>query len=230
MDLSKPLSDQEFEELDEFLKSKDMRDQCMDISMLDGFLTSVIIGPNLVMPSQWLPQVSGESPEQPMNWKSVSQAERMTGLVMRHMNDIIWQLDNDPEHYEPLVYEREHEGQTIPIIDEWCTGFIRGTLLEGKPGNPCSRPMRRKVYCCPSSFTGPRLAGRKSKRIPSSPSVTTNSRRPSPNAFCPSVITGCRCAKPPRPFATIHPSPDATIPAPAAAERNSRSVAGVRPG
>jgi len=136
MDLSKPLSDQEFEELDEFLNSEDLPDESMDISMLDGFLTAVVIGPNLVMPSQWLPEVWGKSPEQPMNWKSVSQAERMTGLVMRHMNDIIWYLDNDPEHYEPLLYEREHEGQTIPIIDEWCTGFIRGTLLEGEAWEP----------------------------------------------------------------------------------------------
>jgi uncharacterized protein len=108
----------------------------MDISMLDGFLTALVIGPNTLMPSQWLPSVWGEGQGQEMVWDSAEQAQRITSLIMRHMNDIIWMLQNDPENYEPLIYEREHDGKTVSIIDEWCTGFVQGAMLDGNAWAP----------------------------------------------------------------------------------------------
>ncbi|MDD5248499.1 MAG: UPF0149 family protein [Rhodocyclaceae bacterium] len=136
MDLTKPLSDKEFEELERFLMSDATLEESLDISMLDGFFTALIIGPNMVMPKQWLPHVWGETGGQSMTWESTQQAGHMTELVMRHMNDIIWELKNDPDHYEPLIYEREHEGRHVLIIDEWCTGFIRGAMLDGQSWAP----------------------------------------------------------------------------------------------
>jgi uncharacterized protein len=93
--------------------SEGLPEDAMDIPMLDGFLTALIIGPTTIMPSQWLPKVWGDSEDEPMTWESADQAERMIGLVMRHMNDIIWRFKEDPENYEPVVFEREHEGKTI---------------------------------------------------------------------------------------------------------------------
>ena len=58
MELSQPLSDEEFGELDRFLMSDATPEECMD-AMLDGFFTALAIGPNLVMPSQWLSHVWG---------------------------------------------------------------------------------------------------------------------------------------------------------------------------
>jgi uncharacterized protein len=136
MDLSQPLSDDEFDELDRFLVSEGTPEECMDISMLDGFLTAVVIGPNLILPSRWLPLVWGETPEQPMRWESPQQAERMTGLVMRHMNDIAWLLKEDTGSYEPILLEGDHEGETVTIIDEWCTGFMEGAMLDGEAWAP----------------------------------------------------------------------------------------------
>lgn len=132
MELSQPLSDTEIDELGDFLMSDSTPDECMDISMLDGFLTAIVIGPNMIMPSQWLPQVWGETPQRPMRWDSPQQMKRIMSLVMRHMNDIIWQLTEDPEHYEPLLFEHDQEEGPVLIIDEWCTGFIRGATLDSE--------------------------------------------------------------------------------------------------
>jgi uncharacterized protein len=55
------------------------------------------------------------------------------GYIFRHANDILFYLREDPETFEPLLYEREHEGRKIPIIDEWCTGFVKGLTLD-EPG------------------------------------------------------------------------------------------------
>lgn len=154
MELSQPLTEAEFRELDDFLMTEDMPDESMDISMLDGFLTALVIGPNTLLPGQWLPKVWGETPERPMTWQSKEQAERMLGLVMRHMNDIIWQLKEDPEHYEPVLFENEHEGKTVLIIDEWCSGFITGALLDGQAWAPLFESDESQGFLLPIMLYG----------------------------------------------------------------------------
>ncbi len=129
MEPTGPLTDEELEELDQFLLSDATNEEAMDISMLDGFLTALAIGPNSLPPSQWMPVIWGG----PMTWESKAQAERIMGYVFRHANDILFYLREDPETFEPLLYEREHEGKKIPIIDEWCTGFVKGMALD-EPG------------------------------------------------------------------------------------------------
>jgi uncharacterized protein len=131
MDLDQPLSESEFDELDQFLVSDATPDDCMDISMLDGFLTALAVGPNLLLPNQWLPEVYGESEQEKVKWASPAQAEHMLGLILRHMNDIIWQLREAPDEYEPIVLEGEQEdGEVVSIIDEWCIGFMEGVHVD----------------------------------------------------------------------------------------------------
>jgi uncharacterized protein len=136
MELGQPLSDAEFDELDQFLLSDATPEECMDIAMLDGFLTALVVGPNTLTPSLWLPILYGETDEDPMKWGSAEQAQRILGLIMRHMNDIIWQLREAPDDYEPVIYMSEYEGKTIPILDEWCTGFMQGVQLDAAAWEP----------------------------------------------------------------------------------------------
>ena len=58
--LDEPLSDAELDELEAFLASDSVPQDCMDLEMLDGFLTAVVSGPDVVQPSEWLPQVWSE--------------------------------------------------------------------------------------------------------------------------------------------------------------------------
>lgn len=132
MELTGPLADEELDELGDFLMSSATGDESMDISMLDGFLTALAVGPNTLPPSRWMPLVWGGD----MIWKSQQQAERMMSLVFRHANDILFYLRENPETFEPLLYEREHEGKLIPVIDEWCAGFVRGMALDEASWRP----------------------------------------------------------------------------------------------
>jgi uncharacterized protein len=131
-DLNAPLSDEELEELDQFLMSDATNEGAMDISMLDGFITALSIGPNTLLPSQWMPVIWGG----PMIWESEVQAPKLMSLVLRHANDILYTLRSCPDQFEPLVYERDHNGEKVLIIDEWCTGFVKGMALDEKAWQP----------------------------------------------------------------------------------------------
>ena len=54
----------------------------------------------------------------------------MMSLVFRHANDILFTLRSYPDEVEPLLHERDIKGEKVPIIDEWCTGFVRGMALD----------------------------------------------------------------------------------------------------
>src|SRR3954465_7080051 len=57
------ISDADLDLLDAYLLSDQSPPECLLLSDLDGFLTGVAIGPELVMPGEWLPHVwGGEEP------------------------------------------------------------------------------------------------------------------------------------------------------------------------
>lgn len=120
--VTEPLSDQETDELAEFLVSEAAPEGTMDISTLDGFLTAIVIGPEVVLPSRWIPLVWGdaEGPE----FETLQQAERLFSLLMRHMNSIAADFQVMPELFEPLFYEEKKDGKSRWIVDEWCSGFM----------------------------------------------------------------------------------------------------------
>lgn len=132
-DLEDPLTEEEIGELDRFLRDADGLDSSMDISALDGFLTAIVCGPRLVMPGEWMRWVWDleEGQDEP-EFKDAAQAQRIVGLLMRQMNGIAETLLHAPEHYEPLISENPNGGDPIPIIDEWCLGFMKGVDLDAE--------------------------------------------------------------------------------------------------
>lgn len=126
-----PLSERELDQLDRFLLDAPSLENAMSISMLDGFLAAIVCAPRMSMPSEWLGWVwDAESGKTSPKFKSAKQAERILSLVMRHMNDISRTLRTNPEIYEPLLMENPNDGEPIPIIDDWCSGFMRGVELD----------------------------------------------------------------------------------------------------
>lgn len=154
MDLNRPLSPAEFAELDDFLSSDATPEECMGISMLDGFLTALAIGPNPVLPSRWLPLIYGETAQDTMQWASPADAEHVLNLIMRLMNGIAWQLRKAPEGFVPILVEDEHEGQTIRIIDEWCIGFMQGVQLDHAAWAPLFESHDEKAFLLPIILYG----------------------------------------------------------------------------
>ena len=111
------------QELDEFLTSDGAPDRSMALSNLDGFLTAVAIGPDGIKPSEWLPRIWGdETPE----FLSEEEANRVIGTILGRYNQIITQLRDDPDRYQPLIRQNEH-GQVI--ARDWVAGFMDGVAL-----------------------------------------------------------------------------------------------------
>ena len=128
-----PLTDAEIEELDQFLLNAEGIEESMDISTLDGFLTAIVCGPKTIMPSEWMRWVwDMEDGEDAPEFTDQAQAQRILELMMRHMNDIAQTLHQAPEQYEPLLMENPNGGNPIPILDEWCSGFMKGVQLDSE--------------------------------------------------------------------------------------------------
>ena len=134
---SRPLIDQEIEELDAFLLSDDGLENAKDVCGLDGFLCAVLSGPNVIMSSEWMRWVwdSTEGKQSP-EFTSEKQAQRTLDLLMCHANDIAITLTQFPQYYEPLFLARDHKGRTVSIVDEWCCGYVKGIALDPSGWQP----------------------------------------------------------------------------------------------
>lgn len=126
MDLFEPLSQAEYRELRTFLSRKDAPERALrELPALDGFLTCLVIGPDAVMPSHWLPVLFGGAlPE----FENARQMERMFGMILRHMNWIVLRFEESPPLFVPLL-PRRLAGKRDPAIEGWCTGFMRAVEL-----------------------------------------------------------------------------------------------------
>ena len=62
------------------------------LSALDGFLTGIAVGPELVLPSEWLPQIwGGDAPE----FADEDEAKAILAIIMARYNEILRQIDDD---------------------------------------------------------------------------------------------------------------------------------------
>ena len=115
--------DFDLEALDEFLSSDAAPDDCMKISDLDGFLTAIVIGPELIKPSQWFPVIwRGEEGF----FEDTEQAERIYEMIFARYNLILQQLAHDEDEYGPLFWQSE-DGTIIAM--DWAEGFMEGVQL-----------------------------------------------------------------------------------------------------
>jgi uncharacterized protein len=128
--LSVPLTDAEITELDELLLAIPEERDPLDVVMLDGFLTGVLLQPDVVLPSAWLPFVfdaQGREIELP---GGEAEAQRMLGLLMRRHNEIAAHIAAR-EAFDPIVFELETaDGRplagkaAIAALQPWAAGFM----------------------------------------------------------------------------------------------------------
>lgn len=153
MQMMVPLSDEEMDELDDFLMSDATSDETMLLDCLDGYLTAIVSSPVLIKPSEWLPGVWGPTAEDEPDFDSFEQTERIIGLIMRHMNSIIWSLQDHPESFSPVfdiaVYP-DHEKEYTDG-EMWAYGYMRGINLQRHNWNtffenPMSAEVIRPIY------------------------------------------------------------------------------------
>ncbi len=136
MHLDEPLSDKEFKELDQFLLSDRCADDGMTMDSLHGFLTALAIGPEEVLMAEWLPRVWGSFDKDGPKFKNPKEAERVTMLIARFMNEIAITFEVAPKDFEPLFCEHEYEGRTLLDGDAWAWGFWEGMNLRADAWEP----------------------------------------------------------------------------------------------
>jgi uncharacterized protein len=108
-------------QLDDFLCSGAVGDDAMPLSELDGFLAGLIVCPDMIMPSEWMPVVWGD--EGPV-FESEHRAQTVIDLIMEHYNDIIRQLDRGA--YRPI---HDVDIDDSILWELWFEGFWQAMRL-----------------------------------------------------------------------------------------------------
>ena len=80
-----PLMDAEFDRLGEFLKGC-ASGKAMNVEELDGFFAALFASPEVVMPSEYLPEVFGGEMSDAHEFGSLEEANDILALLMRHWN------------------------------------------------------------------------------------------------------------------------------------------------
>lgn len=111
----------DLEALDDFLMSDRAPPESMMLSDLDGFLTGIAVGPELIPPSEWLPLVwGGEAPE----FADEVEAKTILGSIVGRYNEILRQIEDgvlDP------VFLTDSDGMLIAL--GWAEGFLQAITL-----------------------------------------------------------------------------------------------------
>jgi len=118
--ISRPLSDDEIEELDDFLLSDMTPESCMDITILDGFLTGVVLTPIQIPPSEWLNWVwDSEEGEESPNFNTSTESSKAVDYIFRHYNHVVDSLKDG--NFEPMfdVVRDNYYDASL-----WCEGFM----------------------------------------------------------------------------------------------------------
>jgi uncharacterized protein len=106
---------------------------------VDGLLSSVVVAPELIPPSEWMPLILGENPNP---WSTPEEAEVFTDLVMRLYNHIVERVVPEPDASAmPFIAfpedfdELDAEGIAaidFPLGGNWAVGFMIGVGLCGE--------------------------------------------------------------------------------------------------
>lgn len=120
----------DLERLENFILSDKTADDCMMLSNMDGFLTAVAIGPELINPSEWLPIIfGGRMP----SFSTVEEADEIIGIVMARYNEILRQVSKGAKAFEPIYWENK-QGQLV--ADDWAQGFLAACDLRKNAWQP----------------------------------------------------------------------------------------------
>jgi uncharacterized protein len=107
-------------QLEKLLASLD--DEAMLLSELDGFLAGILVCPDLIMPSEWLPMVWGRGNKDAASvFENTNQAEQLVGLIMERYNAAAAELQRRGGHYEPLFDVDTRHNEILWEI--WIDGF-----------------------------------------------------------------------------------------------------------
>jgi uncharacterized protein len=114
------LDDNELDELDRYLRAHTGEGDLL-LDGVHGLLSALAVGPLLVLPDEWLPEVLHEP------FADETEGNRVLALLAKLNDSISAELDVDA--YEPILGEVELETGLMLSAAGWCEGFSRGIDL-----------------------------------------------------------------------------------------------------
>jgi uncharacterized protein len=132
--------------LDAYLCSDRAPDNCMGLSDLDGFLTAIVIGPEFIPPSEWMPVIwDDEEPE----FESEAEMQTILATIMGRYNQIVTCLESNPDDFDPIFWEGP--GGEV-IASDWAAGFLDAIALRRAAWEPMTKDRRARILLAPILF------------------------------------------------------------------------------
>ena len=113
-------SDQDLDHLSELLHALPTQNMPMTLSELDGYVTGVLVCPDMISPSEWLPHVWGETSD--AAFPDQQTAEETIGAVMAHYNSVAEAITRRLR-VEPIYEIDPNSDETM--WEPWIDGFTR---------------------------------------------------------------------------------------------------------
>ena len=93
----------------------------------DGFVAGLLVCPELIKPSEWLPVVWGSEEGDEPAFDSLDHLNRVLGLVMEHYNDVARTLIERPHSYGPLFAVDKRHNEVL--WETWIAGSEKAAKL-----------------------------------------------------------------------------------------------------
>lgn len=125
-------------DLQALLELAEPADSALSQAELEGFLYALIITPQMIPPSEWLPVIfGGELPE----FRDLKQADDCLGGVLRVYDKLVGLRDAQGLQF-PFDLDNLRPGE-IDAIQDWALGFLEGLSLRGQYWfrHECDRPV-----------------------------------------------------------------------------------------
>ncbi len=130
--------------LDRVLRSERAPPNSMMLSELDGFLTGLAVGPELVSPSEWLPLAWGQAAPGVVSSEAVT---AVAGALFARYNEILREIADDA--LAP-VFWTDRDGKMVTA--DWGEGFLRAIKLRMDAWKPLFRT-RSSKFLAPILWT-----------------------------------------------------------------------------
>ena len=120
-----PHTKQQLDTLNRILFDLPDESEGMLLSEFDGFVVSLIVCPELIPPSEWLPVVLGTA--EGLNFDSMKDAQKTIDAIMGHYNVVAHDLAKFEPDYECILETDTISGETL--WEPWIAGFERGMSM-----------------------------------------------------------------------------------------------------
>ncbi len=109
----RPITQAEVDVLADLLIERAIPYDGMSLEMLDGFFSALVVGPDIVMPSEYLPHVWGDAPA----WEDLAHAQQGLAVVMRLWNHIAWRVRQPFGEDDDMGLDPLGDPLLVPFVD-----------------------------------------------------------------------------------------------------------------